>query len=128
MKIYLVILAIIILYFIISEFSGPVEILYFYNEKCIVSNIVDEIMNKTKDTFKNKVEIKYFEVSIFSGDNPEDNETTILKKKYNIQGTPVLIINEKEYNKAYEFKKISKEICDSFLVWPKECFFIFWQN
>lgn len=116
---------ILLLYFFLSEFSKPVKIFYFYNNKCIVANITDKIVSKAKEIFKNKVEITYFEVNMFLGDKPENNETTRLKEKYNVQGVPVLIINEKEYMGAYEFDKVIKEICNNFLVWPKECFIAF---
>jgi len=120
---FLIFLVIIVLFFLIaSKFTKPVEILYFYNNKCIVSKTTNKILYDVQQKFGNKVQIKFIEISMFPGDKSDSNETAELREKYKIRGTPVMIINGREYRKAYEMDDVIKEICKNFLLPPLECF------
>lgn len=92
-----------------------VEIIYFYNEDCILINQTDTLVENSMKDFGKK--IKLTKIDPF---NPKENEH-ILISKYNANSVPLIIINGELYVYEYNYTLFKNEICKKLIFKPKEC-------
>jgi thiol-disulfide isomerase/thioredoxin len=117
--VFLLIFAFVFLY---RDSKKTIQILYFFNPKCKVANVADESIAETQEKFQEKIEIRRFFVNMYEGDPEDSKEVKELRDKYHINGTPVIIVNGKEFKEEFTFENLKKEICRNFLIKPRVCF------
>jgi thiol-disulfide isomerase/thioredoxin len=98
-----------------------IDIIYFTNSKCKVSEHVDEVINFIENEFDDKVNIEKIEVKIFPNDDEDSEYVSKLREKYNIYGVPTIIINGKVFNKPYTKENLVREICNKLIFKPRIC-------
>ncbi len=112
-----------ILYFILSlNVKEVINIIYFYNPRCIVHNQTEEIIAKAQEKFGNKINVTKIFANGFAGDPEDPEDVKLLREKYNAKGVPTIIINEQEYKRSYDFKNFKSDICRQFKIKPIQCF------
>lgn len=117
-----IILFLFITFFTVKNKSQTIDIIYFTNPRCVISNQTDELIGEIKNDFKDRINITTIIVSMFEGDSPDTEEIKQLREQYKIYGAPVIIINGKEFTKAYTIDNLREEICEEFLIKPLVCF------
>lgn len=98
-----------------------VDIIYFRNDKCILTTQSDRIIGETKEDFKNKVQIREINVNMYPEDKPDNEEIKELRDKYRVFGVPVIIINGKEFSREMIKDNLENEICNKFIIKPEVC-------
>ncbi len=107
--------------FYFSYKDQKIKIIYFTNEKCIVNYLTDKLIEKTKNDFKERVEVQKINVSLYVNDPPDSEAVKQLREKYQVYGAPLIIINEEEFKKEYKYELFKAEICRSFAIKPMVC-------
>jgi glutaredoxin len=97
------------------------DIIYFRNDKCILTTQSDRSIEGVKEDFKNKVRIKEINVKMYPDDKPDTEEIKELRSKYNVFGVPVIIINGKEFSRQLTKDNLENEICNKFIIKPEVC-------
>ena len=97
------------------------EIIYFRNDKCILTIQGDRTIEGVKEDFKNKVSITEINVKMYPEDKPDTEEIKELRDKYNVFGVPVIIINGKEFSRQLTKDNLENEICNKFIIKPEVC-------
>ncbi|MBS3052772.1 MAG: hypothetical protein J4428_05375 [Candidatus Aenigmarchaeota archaeon] len=112
-----------ILYFLLSlNVKETINIIYFYNPRCIVHNQTETIMMKAKEKFGERINVTKIFANGFAGDPEDPEDVKLLREKYNATGVPAIVINEQEYKKSYDFKNFKSGICRQFKIKPIQCF------
>ena len=118
----LVLFSFIILFFTIYETRfKTIEILFFANPKCIISNRVNRTLVELKDELKEKINIEEIVVHIYSSDPEDSEEIRRLRDEYEVYGVPVVIINGKEFAQEFTKTNLKREICNNYLIKPGVC-------
>ncbi len=121
-RIFLVIPLLTIFYIILSLGSREtVNIIYFYNSKCIVHVQADSVVSEAEERFGRRINVTRIFASGFQGDPEDSPEVKDLRERYNAVGVPVIIIGNEEYKKSYDFGNFRMEICKQFKIKPIEC-------
>jgi protein-disulfide isomerase len=79
-------------------------------------------MEEVSNDFKDRVNITTIKINMFEGDLPDTEDIKQLREQYKIYGAPTIIINGKEFTRAYTIDNLRKEICREFLIKPLVCF------
>ncbi|MEM5801232.1 MAG: hypothetical protein QW350_04195 [Candidatus Aenigmatarchaeota archaeon] len=111
----IIIISILFLIIFICFLNQKVEIIYFFNDGCIIVNDTNNILFLAEKEFQDKILIK--KIDLF---NPKEDEK-ILIEKYNVKGVPTIIINGKEYIYDYNYTNFKFEICKNFVIKPVVC-------
>lgn len=119
-KIGIILIVVVILLLIISP-CQKVGIIYFTNDKCIISIQTDRILENVRKDFGDRVIIREVKVNMYTDDPPDSEEIKELRAKYRVFGTPVIIINGKEFTEEFTRNNIEKEICNEFITKPSVC-------
>ena len=109
------------LFFFQSISRQKVKILYFRNGKCRLVYNTDKLIEEAKKAFDGKIDVKIYNVSLYSSDPPDPPEVKALREKYNVWGVPTVIINGKEFRKSFTRENLFKMICNNFIVKPEVC-------
>lgn len=102
--------------------NETVDIIYFYNPRCIVHNQTESIISQAKDKFGDKLNVTRIFASGFAGDPEDPHDIVDLRKRYNAVGVPTIVVGGDEYTKSYNFRNFKSEICKHFKVKPIQCF------
>ena len=97
------------------SYTKKVEIIYFYDERCVISNMTDEIIDEIEAEFGDRVRIK--RVNAF---NPE-GEDKVLVKRFDVKGVPVIVIDGRIYPYEYNYTILKNEVCKRFVFKPEKC-------
>jgi len=117
----LILLTVLSTFFLLISPFQKVEIIYFTNPSCILTNATDRIMDKINNDFGNRIQVREVKVSMYEGDPPDTDEVKELREKYEVYGVPVIIINGKEFTKEYTKNNLEQEICRNFIIKPEVC-------
>jgi len=98
--------------------TNHIQIIYFRESSCIVVEKTDDAMEEIRNDLGNSVTIKTISLDNKESLTQEENELII---KYQVIGTPEIIINGKEYTKEFTKEELEKEICKKFLIKPDGC-------
>ncbi|MCX8178622.1 MAG: DsbA family protein [Candidatus Aenigmarchaeota archaeon] len=107
--------AIFLLSFIIF-YNQKVEIIYFFNKGCFISNMTDVIMNEIEMDMGKSVHVIYAD-----GFSPRSEFESMLVQKYNINSVPVIIIDGKIFSGEFTYESLKTDICKRFVIKPKGC-------
>jgi glutaredoxin len=111
---FLVILTFLVIHY--KEKSMFVEIIYFKRPGCRIVDITDLAMEEIEKDIGEKVNIRVIDL------NKELTEQEkMLVKKYEVIGTPEIIINGKKYTDEFTKNKIKEKICGAFLIRHEGC-------
>jgi arsenate reductase-like glutaredoxin family protein len=120
-KIFGIFIVFLISIFLISDYQKKVEIIFFTNPNCLVSNNAEKVLEEIKNDFKNKIYIRKIVVNIYNGDEPDTEEIKILREKYQVNGVPEIIIDGKEFIQKYTKDNLVEVICQKFIIKPEVC-------
>lgn len=111
----------IIIFHTLSSSSRTAEIMLFTHSSCLVGNQTETIFNSLKKDFGDKIFVRKIVVKMAEKDPKDTPEIEQLRKKYNVAGVPVLVINGKEFTKEFTKQNIKEEICKNFIIKPEAC-------
>lgn len=116
MKSYIfVIIAIFISY--ILFYNQKVEIIYFFNNGCIISNFSEIIIKDIEKNMGKNVNVIYVD-----GFSPKSDLENMLIQKYNVNSVPIIIIDGKIFSGEFNYDSIKTHVCKRFIIKPKGCF------
>ncbi len=98
-----------------------VEIVYFTNPRCALTDRTDDILEEIKEDFKDRIEVREIKVSMYPEDPPDTQEIKILREKYRVHGVPDIIINGKEFTEKFTKDNLREEVCKNFIIRPGVC-------
>jgi thiol-disulfide isomerase/thioredoxin len=101
--------------------TKKVEILYFRNEKCVLVQNTDRIIQEAKEIFNDRIEVKIINVKLYPSEPEDPKDVKILREKYGVIGLPEIIINGKKFTKDFTRENLLSEICNNFIVKPGAC-------
>jgi hypothetical protein len=113
-KMYVIVLILLVFAFLYL-YNQKVEIIYFYNQGCLVSNETDVLIEKIQDDLGDKV--KMTRIDLF---NPKINETKLVER-FGVKGVPTIVINGKIYPYEYNYTIFKREVCRNFVFKPEKC-------
>jgi glutaredoxin len=116
-----ILLIIATIFLLMSTPRQKVDIIYFRNDKCIITTQSDRIMGEVKTDFNNKIRVKEINVNMYPEDKPDTEEVKELRSKYGVFGVPVIIINGKEFARELTKNNLENEICSKFIIKPRVC-------
>jgi thiol-disulfide isomerase/thioredoxin len=117
----IVLLIMILFIFFILVSKQKVDIIFFMNPRCRVSNQSSLVIEGIKEDFGNKIKLREINIKMYLNDPPDTEEVKILREKYRVYGVPTIIINGKEFTKQYTKDNLEEEICNNFIIKPKVC-------
>jgi len=98
-----------------------VEIIYFINPRCVITNITNDILDELKVDFQDRIKVREIKVSMYPDDQPDTEEIRQLREQYQVYGVPEIIINGKEFTKKFTKDNLKEEICKNFIIRPRTC-------
>ena len=107
--------------FFILAYKQKVDIIFFMNPSCRISNQTGPIIQEIKEKFGNNINLREIKVNMYFTDPPDTEEIKILREKYKVYGVPTIVINGKEFTKEYTKDNLEEGICNSFIIKPKVC-------
>ena len=118
-----VIVLFIMIFFIFFIFASKqkVDIIFFMNPGCRISNETIIVIKEIKDDFGNKINLREIRIKMYSNDPPDIEEVKNLRERYRVYGVPTIIINGKEFTKPYTKDNLEEEICKNFIIKPDVC-------
>ena len=115
---YLFILFMIMFSTITFYFHRKVEILYFRNEKCRITQTTDSLLQEAIKDFDGKIEVKTYEANFsISSDPPLVRQ---LREKYKIVGLPEILVNGRKLGK-FTKENLYNQICNNLILKPGVC-------
>ena len=120
-KIVVLIVAIssITLFFLFQD--QTVEIMYFTNPKCLLTKNTDSIIEEMKLDFGDRIKVREIKVNMYPDDQPDTEEIKMLREKYQVYGTPSIIIDDEEFTLSFTKDNLKKTICERFIIKPVVC-------
>jgi len=104
----------------LSEYQ-TVEIIYFTNPQCAITNKTDDLIDELKEDFQNKISVRKINVNMYPGDQPDTEEIIQLREKYKVYGVPDIVINGEKFMGKFTNENIKEKICDNFIIKPEAC-------
>jgi len=98
-----------------------VEIVYFTNPRCALTDRTDDILEEIKEDFKDRIEVREIKVNMYPEDPPDTQEIKKLREKYRVHGVPDIIINGKEFTEKFTKDNLREEVCKNFIIRPGAC-------
>jgi hypothetical protein len=108
------------IFFILAS-QQKVDVIFFMNPGCRISNQSSIAIEEIKEEFREKVNIREIRVNMYLNDPQDSEEIKILREKYRVYGVPTIIINGKEFTAQYTKDNLEEEICKKFIIRPKVC-------
>lgn len=108
------------IFFILAS-KQKIDIIFFTNPACRISNETSIVVKEIKEEFGDKITLREIRINMYLNDPPDSEEIKILREKYRVYGVPTIIMNGKEFTKEYTKDNLEKEICNDFIIRPKVC-------
>jgi len=106
--------------FLFSRYQ-TVDIIYFTNPKCLLTKNTDIIIEEMKLDFGDKIKVREIKVNMYPDDQPDTEEIKMLREKYQVYGTPDIIIAGEKFTMSFTKDNLKKTICERFIIKPGAC-------
>jgi len=106
--------------FLFSQYQ-KVEIMYFTNQKCLLTKNTDSIIEEMKLDFGDRIKVREIKVNMYPDDQPDTEEIKMLREKYQVYGTPDIIIEGEKFTMSFTKDNLMKKICERFIIKPVVC-------
>lgn len=120
-KIVVLIVAISSITLFLSSRYQTVEVMYFTNPKCLLTKNTDSIIEKMKLDFGDKIKVREIKVNMYADDQPDTEEIKMLREKYQVYGTPDIVIDSEKFTMSFTKDNLKKKICERFIIKPEAC-------
>jgi len=120
-KIVVLIVAISSITLFLSSRYQTVEIIYFTNPKCLLTKNTDSIIEEMKLDFGDKIKVREIKVNMYPTDQPDTEEIKMLREKYQVYGTPDIVIDSEKFTMSFMKDNLKKKICERFIIKPEVC-------
>ncbi|MCD6226557.1 MAG: hypothetical protein J7J93_02055 [Candidatus Aenigmarchaeota archaeon] len=107
--------------FVVYAKYQKVNIIYFTNPNCRLTENTDSILQDIKLEFNNRIIIKEIKIHIYDQDKEDTEEIARLREKYQVFGVPEIIINGKKFKQEFSKENIKQSICEEFILKPEVC-------
>jgi len=107
--------------FVVYAKYQKVNIIYFTNPNCRLTENTDSILQEIKLEFNNRIIIKEIKIHIYDQDKEDTEEIARLREKYQVFGVPEIIINRKKFKQEFSKENIKQSICKEFILKPEVC-------
>ena len=104
-----------------TTYFQKIEIIYFTNPGCKLSENTDILIDYIEYEFQDKVIVRKINIQMYPGDEEDTQEIKKLREKYKVYGIPHIIINGKKFTSEYTKNNLEENICNEFIIKPDVC-------